>query len=301
MEQLDATQPAEEQAPPPAADEAATLGPGTTDPGAGSAPPSPAQVSYVYAIGRVEPRFPSLAVEKELAQLIGRSDSAGLTDREALQRVLADRANRYLARRMCWILMIGNLETYVLAPQDPIDIDVLVDTVRSEPGPGDEIAVVVGRRGPIAPAEACGGLAIPIVVFDQLWSFPRQTLLEAIPKPDGMTKERFEEVAGELFDRVMGIADNAGALDEHRALNYLAVRYPAIYARTAEAYEANASLSAVDVRASRLGGVRNTVDAVFSYTHRETDVTESSFVRVDVTEEFPFLVSRLAPFYETRP
>jgi hypothetical protein len=42
--------------------------------------------------------------------------------------------------------------------------------------------------------------------------------------------------------------------------------------------------------------VRNILDVVFSYTHRETDVTEKSFVRVDVTEEFPFLVSRLAPF-----
>ena len=37
--------------------------------------------SYVYAIGRVEPRFPSLAVEKEFAQATGRSDTAGLTDR----------------------------------------------------------------------------------------------------------------------------------------------------------------------------------------------------------------------------
>lgn len=96
----------------------------------------------------------------------------------------------------------------------------------------------------------------------------------------------------------MQLADNAGATDEHRALNYLAVRYPAIYARTAEAYAANASLTGVDVRRSRLAGVRNIVDVVFSYTHRETDVTEQSFVRVDVTEKFPFLVSRLAPFYD---
>jgi hypothetical protein len=105
-------------------------------------------------------------------------------------------------------------------------------------------------------------------------------------------------MAGELFDRVMQLADNAGATDQHRALNYLAVRYPAIYARTAEAYAGNASLSAVEVRPSRLAGIRNILDVVFAYTHRETDVTESYFVRVDVTEEFPFLVSRLAPFYD---
>ena len=94
------------------------------------------------------------------------------------------------------------------------------------------------------------------------------------------------------------MADNAGATDEHRALNYLAVRYPAIYATAAEAYGQNASLSGVEVRHSRLSGVRKILDVVFSYTHRETDVTEKHFVRVDVTEEFPFLVTRMSPFYE---
>jgi hypothetical protein len=37
---------------------------------------------------------------------------------------------------------------------------------------------------------------------------------------------------------------------------------------------------------------------VLSFTHRQIDVTDRVFVRVDVTKEFPFLVSRLAPFCE---
>jgi len=40
------------------------------------------------------------------------------------------------------------------------------------------------------------------------------------------------------------------------------------------------------------------VDVIFSYTDRNTDVTEKYFVRVDITEEFPFLVAKLSPFYE---
>ena len=43
----------------------------------------------------------------------------------------------------------------------------------------------------------------------------------------------------------MQIGDNAGHTDEHRALNYLAVRYPALYAAVAEAQARNLSLSAV--------------------------------------------------------
>jgi hypothetical protein len=54
----------------------------------------------------------------------------------------------------------------------------------------------------------------------------------------------------------------------------------------------------VEVRPSRLVGARNIVDVIFSYTNRQTGFTEKFFVRVDVTEEFPFLVTRLSPFYE---
>ena len=46
------------------------------------------------------------------------------------------------------------------------------------------------------------------------------------------------------------MTDNAGATDENRALNYLAVRYPAIYATAAEAFGRNSSLTALDVRLS---------------------------------------------------
>ena len=38
--------------------------------------------SYVYAIGRVEARFPNLAAEKEFAQATGRTDTAGKTDQQ---------------------------------------------------------------------------------------------------------------------------------------------------------------------------------------------------------------------------
>lgn len=98
--------------------------------------------------------------------------------------------------------------------------------------------------------------------------------------------------------RIMQLADNAGATDEHRALNYCAVRYPAIYATTAEAFARNSSLSAVEIRPSPLSGTRRIVDAIFSYTNRQTDVTEKFFTRVDVTEEFPFLVTKMSPYYD---
>jgi hypothetical protein len=105
-------------------------------------------------------------------------------------------------------------------------------------------------------------------------------------------------VAEELFDRIMQLTDNSGNSDEHRALNYLAMRYPAIYARAAEEFARDFSLTKVEVRPSPLSGTRNIVGVIFAYTDRKTDFTEKYCVRVDVTEEFPFLVARLSPYFD---
>jgi hypothetical protein len=57
-------------------------------------------------------------------------------------------------------------------------------------------------------------------------------------------------------------------------------------------------LSEVEVRPSPLGSTRTIVDAIFAYTNRTTDFSEKFFARVDVAETFPFLVSKLSPYYD---
>ncbi len=254
-------------------------------------------VSYVYAIGRIEARFPRLSVEKEFAQATGRAETAGQTDQETFYKVLSKPENRYLARQLCWVLTIQGLETYILHPRDPRDFDRLVEAIRPQPSPMD-IDVVIGVRGPIAPPELCNGLMVPIVVFDTVYSFDRDALIKAIPRPEKMTAKQFEAAAGEVFDRILQMTDNAGATDDHRALNYLAMRYPGIYGKTAEEFARDFSLTGVDVLPSPLSGTRKIVDVILSYTNRNTDFTEKFFVRVDMTEEFPFLVTKLSPYYD---
>ena len=144
--------------------------------------------AYVYALGRIEPRFPRLSVEKEYAQATGRAETAGLTDRQALQTVLSQPENRYLARQLCYVLTIEGLDTYILQLGDPVDLTALIKSLRRTPRLGD-VDVVVGS------------------------------------------------------------------------------------------------------------GTRKIVEVIFSYTNRETDVTEKFFVCVDVTEEFPFLHTKLSPYY----
>ncbi|MDQ1471079.1 MAG: hypothetical protein QOJ99_2559 [Bryobacterales bacterium] len=254
-------------------------------------------LSYVYALGRIEARFPNLAAEKEFAQATGRTDTAGKTDQQTFHAVLSKRENRYLARQLCWVLSIQGLETYLLQLRDPADIELLVEAIRPSPNSND-IDAIIGLRGPIAPPEMCNGLMVPLVALDQVYSFDRGSLLKAIPKPEKIPAEQFGPAAEELFDRMMQMTDNAGATDGHRALNYLAMRYPAIYGKAAEEFGQDFSLTGVEVRPSRLSGTRNVVDVIFAYSNRNTDFTEKFFVRVDVTEEFPFLVTKLSPYYD---
>jgi hypothetical protein len=257
------------------------------------AAPSP---SYIYAIGRVEPHCPSLALEKEFSQIKKSASSANMTDRQVLQRVLGDRQFRYIARQHCWVFSVQGIETYILAPRDPVDYELLIQTIRPEPKPTD-IDVVVGVLGPLAPPDLCNGLVVPIVYFDQVYSFDRQSLIDGLPKPD-KDGDKFAAAAGDVFDRFMQQADNAGSTDANRALNYLAVRDPSIYTQAAQALTQNSSLTAVNVQPSPLSGTRRIVEVIFSFTNRQNDVVQKYFARVDVTEEFPFLTSKLGPYFD---
>ena len=257
-----------------------------------------ARPRYVYAIGRVRPQFSSLAVEKEFSQRLSMADTNGLTDSEALHAVVSDRANRYLARQMCWSMAIEGMEMYQLVPRDSADLDFLIEAVRPRPSEAD-IDVAVGVLGGLAPANLCNGMQLPWVVFEQLYSFKRDELLATIPRPSSQKdKDQFEASSNELFDRIMQLADNLGATDEHRALNYLAVRCPDIYALAAEAFAAGASLSSIETQLSRLSSHRRIVKVIFSFTNRKTGYTEKSSVRVDATEMNLFVVTKLGPYYD---
>jgi len=161
-----------------------------------------------------------------------------------------------------------------------------------------DIDAVIGILGPVAPPEFCNGLMIPVVAFDQIYSFDGDALIKAIPRPEKIAAKQFAPMASELFYRIMQIADNAGATDEHRALNYLAMRYPAIYATAAEQFARDFSLTGVEARPSLLSSTRKMVDVIFSYSNRNTDFTEKFFVRVDGTEEFPYLATKMAPYFD---
>ncbi|MFE7332700.1 hypothetical protein ACFU8W_49350 [Streptomyces sp. NPDC057565] len=258
---------------------------------------TPTPPAFVYAMGQIESRIPDLGVEQELAQSLMRTETNGMTDRQVLSDVLSRPENRYLARQMCYVLTIQGLDTYVLVPRDPADFALMADAIRPS-SEADAIDVVIGVRGGVAPASHCGGLQLPVVTVDQLYSASISYLVQSIDRPESMDTEQFEKAAGDLLKTVMNVSGNVGASDEGRALNYLLLRYSAIYRKTFEQFMADYSLAAIDVRRSNLGGHRRIMDVIFTYASRKTDEVQKYFVPVDVTYQFPFRPGPLGIFYD---
>lgn len=258
------------------------------------ADPGPA---YVYAIGSIEARFPSLSVEKEFAQATRGGGSASHNDQQTFRMVLDEPGNRYLARQLCWVLTVRGMDTYVLRPRDPADFELLVQSIRAYPSPLD-VDAVIGHLGPLASPETCNGLSVPMVAFDQIYSFDRASFADAVPRDDDLSPEQNAANVDQVLGMILRIADNAGSTDEHRALNYLAMRYADIYTKTGQQFAADFAFTGIEVRPSPLGGDRKVVECVFTYTNRQSAFTERYMVPVDVTEEFPFLVAPLAPHYD---
>ena len=250
---------------------------------------------FVYVLGQVEARFPNRSIEKEFVQIIERSKSANFEHQQAFYSVLSQPENRYLARKLSWILTKEGVPIYILLPTGPEDLVVLLEAIRPPACPLDR-QVVVGRKGPVAPPEMCG-LEVPMVLVDHLYSLEYNDFIKSI-RSESVTDEKFKAIARETFLRMMQLADNIGSTDKHRALNYLSVRYPAIYVKAAEELERNFLLTSVNAIFSRLSDNRKIVSVIQSFTNKETGAVEKYFVRVDLTEEFPFIVTKMAPYYD---
>jgi hypothetical protein len=143
------------------------------------------------------------------------------------------------------------------------------------------------------PPSACAGLTLPGVVASKIYSFNIDDLVKALPL------EAVQIQAGkELLERITHLIDNVGDVDEHRAVNYLALRYPGMYSLVVENFGRDFSLQGMSVRRVQTRSSRQLVDVQLTFVSRKTDVREHYAVRVDVTGIFPFLVSPLHAVFD---
>lgn len=253
---------------------------------------------FVYAIGRIYPRYPNLGVEKEVAQALGSEGSKGINDQQALHRILRDPSFLYIAQEMCWTVAIETIDSYLIKPATKADAALLLESLREDK---DQTSydVVIGRTGEIAPANLCNGAMLPVIDLVQLYSFDRVALIKQLPKPEEIDEKVFHSAIRQTLDVVGQMSGNLGLSDGHRAINYLVTRYADLYYLVARQLLENASFGALSVRPSEISGSRRVYDVILTFKQRGMTAAAQNFsARVDTTDIFPFLISPLAPYFE---
>jgi hypothetical protein len=254
---------------------------------------------YATLLGTATMAFPSLAVEKEFAQLLGNKNFNGFTDRQTINAILSKAEHRYVARRMCGQLILyggGSSPAYILVPEDPRDLDLLVDTLK-RPISATEFDVVKGRLAGMAPPALCNAQELPILVYSQLYSFRVETFAKSIPRTDrtkNVPGPDFERAAEETFHRIMRMASNG--VGATRALTYAALSYAGLYELVAEKYAQNSSLSEIGV--GQPVGNRDLADVRLKFVRRDTLFTETYRFTVNFSGPFEFLEEPLHPSYD---
>jgi hypothetical protein len=256
---------------------------------------------FVYAIGTIEADYPYVAIEREMQLMADHLGVKAKPGRDLATRPTEDRdwqyavlskdrkLTRWLARQLRWRLTIEDLPVFVLNPSDPSYFDDLIDAlnrtkyskptrhtvkqkakqavpIETDTNRVVDVDVVIGVAGPQTP----DGIA---VVMDQLFQVDRGQLA-----PDGLAD-------------LPQFADNRGLADEERVRNFLAARY-----RTPPSHLGGYALSGMRVTPSRLG-IGRIMKAVYTYSNSAAAEKEL-FVRVDVTNEFPMIVSPMQPYLE---
>jgi hypothetical protein len=256
---------------------------------------------FVYAIGTIEAEYPNIAIEREMQALAVAfgvpADPKRTEDRDWQHAVLsADlRRTRYIARQLRWRLTIEGFPIFVLNPSDPATFDVLIDALRrpkyheAEPerprkrdeapkAPEsvprhdhiDDLDVVIG----VTEGQTPDGIA---VVVDQIFTIER---------------DQFAPPGASYFSQLV---DNHGLTDDDRAYNFLMARYaPPLAEGQAQGF----TLSGVSVGASRLGANAGRIVRVIYRFKNTTGAEKKFFVRVDVTHEFPMIVTPWRAFLE---
>lgn len=280
-----------------------TCGGGPTAPGRANCPTcgggsaaAPFGQTQATLVGIVTAAFPSLSVEKEFAQLLGQKDFKGFTDRQTIHAVLKRPENRYLARRMCFMHTPyggGTSPAYVLVPEEPEDITLLIDTLE-RPLSASEFDVAKGRIVGIAPPAMCNAQQLPILAFSQLYSFRLDAFLKSIPRPENIPAAEFKTACEELFHRTIRIASNATGTT--LGLSYAILSYAGLYKLVAEKFSENSSLAHIGLSQSRANP--SCADIRLKFVKRDTGFAETYCFLVNYDGPFQYLEELLHPCLE---
>jgi hypothetical protein len=235
---------------------------------------------WVYVIGDVDPRYPSLSVEKEAIGAMARAN-LNLSNDAALQRVLEAPENAYLVREMCFVLLVQEVETYILVPRSPLDYPKLVEACKTE------LSAVIGTLGPIADPTACNGLTLPYLIVDMIYNFDKPALIADIPLPQGADQAAFRTAATDILNQVLQLVPTGRGME--RAIAFELLRDPQFFQNIWSGFNRGAQLTSIETKPAPVNGTQNLVDVYVNMTDRATGVQSCIFLRMDLSSKLPFV------------
>src|SRR3989441_790643 len=161
--------------------------------------------AFVYALGRIEPRFPNAAVAAAVVEALRRSNGENLNGQRTLS-LLSESENRHLLRQVCWVLAGQGAPRYLLQLASVADFDALIDRFRATRRP-TEVDVVIGRCSPVARPEDTR--SVTRVAVAQLHTLDVRALIQALPRPL-RTAHGCYAAAEQLFTTVEQMPHNRG-------------------------------------------------------------------------------------------
>lgn len=254
----------------------------------------------VYAIGQIRHYFPGKDIFKLFCQL----DDSPASNPEIQRLQTTMQKYPFFAREMGWLFQIQDVDTYVVIPRTPVELNYLITNmyVASVAAGTQTFDLIVGV---LSPGELeRGGSDLPAVVVDVCDQFTLAQLVADILKELPASTPTLPTAAQitELFGDVLQLADNTGDSDEQRALNYVCRNYPEFYIPQygpgAQAPSTSIYFAGVSARRSPLGAGRTVIDVVLRYENHANGITSAYYTSVDVTGKYPFLVTQLQPYYE---
>jgi hypothetical protein len=261
-----------------------------------ASPLQSANTGFIYAIGRLQAMFPTLGHEMEYANLAN-TDPEALIKTAELKSVI-DTPQHYLARQLCWVFTSAQGgEICTIIPRDENDLAEMIELLA--PGGEQVVQAIVGRHSLTPVAPDCFRSDLHMMSPVQLFSFSMDEFLQALPVPEDDSEsnlDRFRSTAKGLFAYLTQRAGNHGLSDEHRALNYLALKYPPIYLQAWQTQQEGKSLVAVDAKRAS-GGIRRIVTVSLVFRHASTHLVERYSCAIDVTDLFPFVTNSLTITY----
>ncbi|MEM7158573.1 MAG: S8 family serine peptidase [Myxococcota bacterium] len=249
--------------------------------------PGPA-AGFVYSTGTLDPRFPDEGDKKEFTS---RAREQGVAP-DNFYAVLSQRDNRFLARRICWALVVNERPAGILVPRSELELNDLIEALNPDLQPDPELAVT-GTLGSTAPAEKCDGLEVPMVAIADLSYFTKDQLIkqlhDQVHLPAGATSSDLDTAIQRIWT-LLGIWREPGFNDEQRAKNYVALRTTNIYETTVQLSLPSSGafwLQSATASSDQTEAGRSIVNVDFAYQNASGQ-TQTWRAEIDVTNLFAF-------------